>query len=121
MIWKHRLGKTAEWKAWKLLRSKNYKLLHKNYRNKLGEIDLVVEKDNMIVFVEVKSMTHHQVFAPQDHFNHAKRKKQILLARAYLSGLRREMNARIDLVTVIEKDGDFFIEHYEDAIHEDSL
>ena len=37
------------------LRSKNFKILNKNYRKFFGEIDIIAEKDNVIVFVEVKS------------------------------------------------------------------
>jgi putative endonuclease len=47
-------GKFFEDRAVKYLESIGYKVLLRNYRSKYGEIDIIAETDNVIVFVEVK-------------------------------------------------------------------
>jgi putative endonuclease len=47
-------GKFFEDRAVRYLESIGYKVLHRNYRSKHGEIDIIDESENVIVFVEVK-------------------------------------------------------------------
>src|ERR1035437_74939 len=47
-------GLLAEFKAKSYLRFKGYYILEERFRTSVGEIDLIVKKDNMVVFVEVK-------------------------------------------------------------------
>lgn len=100
------------------LKKKGYFIRQKNFRSKFGEIDLIAEKDNKFVFIEVKSLQFSKFFSPEDHFDYRKQRKQILLAKHYLSTLHHDVPARFDLITVIKKGRDFFIEHYEDVIQE---
>ena len=48
------MGKDYENKALHILNKQGFDLCCKNYRGSLGEIDLIVKKDNLVVFVEVK-------------------------------------------------------------------
>ena len=48
------VGKDYENKALHILNKQGFDLCCKNYRGSLGEIDLIVKKDNLVVFVEVK-------------------------------------------------------------------
>lgn len=48
------IGKKAENKACEYLESQKYKIIAKNYKTKLGEIDILAEKNNVLVAVEVK-------------------------------------------------------------------
>ena len=50
-------GLLGEREAEKYLISKGYKIRDRNYRTKIGEIDIVAEKFNTLVFVEVKTRT----------------------------------------------------------------
>ena len=50
----HIVGKDYENKALHILNKQGFDLCCKNYRGSLGEIDLIVKKDNLVVFVEVK-------------------------------------------------------------------
>ena len=47
-------GIDGEQRAVDYLISKNYKILHRNWRTKLGEIDIIAQIDDIIVFVEIK-------------------------------------------------------------------
>ncbi|MCC7460436.1 MAG: YraN family protein [Proteobacteria bacterium] len=119
-FWKLRFGKMAEQHAMQYLKKSGYWIKHKNYRTKLGEIDLIATKGEALIFVEVKALSQSEYFAPEDHFNWKKRKKQILLGKYYLSTLKHEYYVRFDLITVVKKEHDYFIQHHENVIQEDT-
>lgn len=48
-------GHIGEWLARLILRCKGYKILHKNYASKLGEIDIIAVRGKQLCFIEVKS------------------------------------------------------------------
>ena len=50
-----KLGQAGEQKALEFLLTQDYQLVERNYRNRFGEIDLIVSKDEYLVFVEVKA------------------------------------------------------------------
>lgn len=50
----HQKGLWAELKAKTYLRLHGYQLLEERFKTSVGEIDLIVKKENMVVFVEVK-------------------------------------------------------------------
>ena len=49
------VGKKGEDAAAAFLQKKGYKILQRNFHIKGGEIDIVAEKDNTLVFIEVKT------------------------------------------------------------------
>ena len=112
------LGSRTEKLAASFLKSKKYKIIQSNYRCPMGEIDLVAQSNDTLVFVEVKSLNEHQDFHPMDHFNLAKQKKLILLAKFYIHVKKINMSTRFDLITVIKKNSSYFIEHFEHVIEQ---
>jgi len=48
-------GRSGEWLAAWMLRAKGYRIVERNFRCKLGEIDIIARKRDAIVFVEVKA------------------------------------------------------------------
>ena len=54
MLTNTQIGKKGEKEAINFLLVKGYTLLHTNYRVKRAEVDLIVLKENIVVFVEVK-------------------------------------------------------------------
>jgi putative endonuclease len=57
------IGQKGEVFAKKFLQKQGYKIIASNYRNKLGEIDIIAEEKDTIVFIEVKSRLSHD-FGP---------------------------------------------------------
>ncbi len=72
---KSRLGKLGEDIAEKFYRKRGYKVLDRNFRTKRGEIDLIVEKNNQVIFVEVKTRTGERYGEPREFVYPSKQKK----------------------------------------------
>ena len=59
-------GKLGEQAAAKLLAKNGYKILDRNFRSKLGEIDIVAQEGNILVFVEVKTRWSPKFGTPEE-------------------------------------------------------
>ena len=76
-------GKLGEDIAVRYLVSKGYRILARNYRNKIGEIDIIGEKDNTIIFLEVKSRTNTNYGYGYEAVNRKKQEKIINSSHIY--------------------------------------
>jgi len=98
---KQQFGKTGESLAVRYLRKKGYRILLQNYRNKLGEIDIIAKEKGTLVFVEVKSRKSGQYGSPKYAVTPAKQRKISIVALSYLKEIRQsDAKARFDVVTV---------------------
>ena len=75
------LGETL---AEEYLKTKGYKIIEKNARSPLGEIDLIAEDGRTLVFVEVKARHHLFFGAPEEAITQRKKNKLVRLAQWYL-------------------------------------
>ena len=69
------IGNLGENLAVKVLLSKNFKVINRNFKSKRGEIDIICLKDNIISFVEVKSMCmfkNNFILEPREQINSRK-------------------------------------------------
>lgn len=106
-------GKKGEQMAEEFLQQKGYVTVARNYRYKRSEIDLIVQKENWLVFVEVKMRSSEAYGFPEESVKEAKRKKILEGAAQYLLETNWPGNVRYDIVA-ISKDK---IEHFEDAFY----
>lgn len=110
------LGKKGEQIARSYLEEKGYRILEINWRFKQTEIDLIVMKDGVLVFVEVKTRAGDYYGYPEDAVS---RKKQIALQRAsaaYIHLHRYERELRFDIISITFGAGDAYdLYHIEDA------
>ena len=83
------------------LESSGYTILDSNYRTRSGEIDLIAEKDGVLVFVEARTRRGTVFGSPEESITAQKRSRLIQTAEEYIQ-LHREgpTNWRIDLVGV---------------------
>lgn len=97
-------GVSGEKYAWDLLSKNGYKLIKKNFRCSLGEIDVIAIKDDTLVFVEVKTRRSTKFGLPQEAVNYWKLKK-IEKVGDYFVKLNKNMpkKRRIDVVSLIVK------------------
>lgn len=111
------LGRYGEDAAIKFLRKNKYKILERNYKTPLGEIDIIAKKENTTVFVEVKSRSSPLFGPPYLRVTKEKRRNIIKTALSYLKkhGLS-DQEARVDVVAVnFDKAGSEVFELIEDA------
>ena len=96
-----RLGERGESLAWNFLRKQGYSILEKNYRTRLGEIDVIASRDGAIIFLEVKTRRNHHFGLPEEAIDWRKRQKISRVAEAYLQtkGLENR-EARFDILSV---------------------
>ena len=95
------LGDRGEAYAANYLRQNGYRILTRNYRTKIGEIDLIAEDQDTLVFIEVKTRSSVRYGMPAEAVNYKKRQKIIRTAYWYLCAQHRE-NAicRFDVLEV---------------------
>lgn len=99
-------GKLAEELAAKHLEKHGLKLLTRNFRCPLGEIDLVAQDNKTIVFVEVRSRSTASYGSPQESVARTKQKRLTRLARWYLKQYDLEKQpARFDVIAIIWQSG----------------
>lgn len=90
-------GALAEALAADYLQARGLRLLQRNYRCRLGEIDLILADGAVLVFVEVRLRRNADYGGAAASVTAAKRQRILRTARHYLSG-RPEPVCRFDVV-----------------------
>jgi len=110
-----RLGIKGEEVAVGFLKKKGYKIVSRNFKSSVGEMDIVAEDGDTLVFVEVKTRTDDSFGHPFEAVTRRKQEKLRKVALSYLKHCRREAASRFDVLS-IETNGDSYkIEHIKDA------
>jgi putative endonuclease len=110
-------GVQGERAAESYLRRKGYRVLERNLRTRLGEIDLVCRDRNTIVFVEVKARMPNEYARPDQSVGTRKQAKLRRLVEQYLVTHRmEESDVRLDVVSVVLDPAGPAIEHIEGAL-----
>ena len=94
------VGTRQESRAAEYLESLGYHILVRNFRCRFGEIDLIAEKDGMLLFVEVKLRTNLQYGMPREYVTAKKQEKLRAAALLYLSERELDVPARFDVAEV---------------------
>ena len=95
------VGILGEKLARKHLKRQGYRILDKNYRTSLGEIDIIAEEKGVLVFVEVKTRRDHSCGHPLEAVTPAKCRQISKVALFYLAENKMESrDARFDVVAV---------------------
>ena len=112
---KNIFGKKGEIIAKNFLKKKKYKIIKMNYKNIIGEIDIIAKQMNYLVFVEVKTRTSNAFGDPAEAVDENKQNKIRQVATMYLkeNGLL-DTPCRFDVVAIID-DSVAEIRHIENA------
>ena len=99
------VGKSGEDRVAAFLRSKGYKIIKRNYQCRFGEIDIIAQTGEYIVFVEVKTRRANSMISGIEAVDYRKRQRIMLTAEDYLSKDLCELQPRFDVaeVTVLKK------------------
>jgi putative endonuclease len=98
-------GALAEGAALKYLERRGLALVTRNYRCKLGELDLVMEHDDVLVFVEVRLRNNARYGDGRESVTYQKQRKLTLAAGVFLMRHPRFQNSRcrFDVVSVTKR------------------
>lgn len=122
---KQEKGKLGEDAVCAELEKRGHTVIARNYRKRVGEIDIISKVDNFIVFTEVKSRKLRSMVSGLEAVDYAKKKKLVLTADAYLTENPCELSVRYDIAEVWLTRGEdprvVRIEIYEDAFTADGV
>jgi putative endonuclease len=113
------LGQAGEDLVEDYLKRKKFKILEKNFTSKIGEIDIIAQKENLIVFVEVKARKK-TYFPISSVVNPSKQRKIILTAHLFIvqNGIEDKI-CRFDVATVVFNEENHSIEYIDNAFQDD--
>ncbi|AYN00805.1 YraN family protein [Chryseobacterium sp. 3008163] len=110
------LGKKAEDLAAEYLVKSGYRILVRNFRFKKTEIDIISEKDNLIIVTEVKARSTDFFILPQEAVTKGKIKSIVTAANHFMEEFNKNQEVRFDIISVLpDQKGNLIIEHIPDA------
>ena len=109
------LGKEGEDLAVDFLLKNGYKIVVRNWHFKKAEIDIIAQKGDTLVAVEVKTRST-DVFGDPQEFLKPKQKNLLITAmNEYVVSNDLDVEVRFDVIGIIKTQKGFKIEHLEDA------
>ncbi len=110
-------GKEGEDLAVAFLEQKGFNVLERNYRYKRSEIDLIVSRENWLIFIEVKARTSTAFGYPEEFVDYHKKKMIFQGALNYMIEKDWQGNVRYDIVAIHFREDQPEIHHIEDAFY----
>lgn len=112
----HALGHAGEDAALQYLLAHGYELVHRNYRHRRAEVDLVVRQgQQLLVLVEVKARSSAQYGYPEEFVTERKRQLLRLAAEQLQEELHWTGDIRFDVIALFPISNGLQLEHFEDA------
>ena len=96
-------GDFGELKATKYLKKQKYKIVKRNFKNKIGEIDIIAKQGSTVVFVEVKTRTDEKYGFAAEAVDLKKQRKIKSVATLYTQKYN-VADVRFDVIEVYIKD-----------------
>ncbi len=107
------------WDQWELLaigylQKNGYKILDTNFKfGRFGEIDLIAEKENLTVFIEVKYRNNTRFWTPEESLTRWKLWKCKKTVEYYCKKNRIDFESiRFDAITILKQESSHRLKHY---------
>lgn len=110
---KRLVGRIGEIIAEKYLSQRGFSIVQRNWTCRWGEIDLIVERDNVLAFVEVKYRTSPISGHPSEALNFSKRKSLQRTINTYLAKNYVTKPWRADLLCISKNGKSLRVDYYE--------
>ena len=112
------LGKWGEDVALAYLLDQGYRLLDRNWHQGHRDLDLIMQQDDTLVIVEVRTRRNNLFMDPEQTVDALKMLSLSKAANAYIRLHRISLNIRFDIVAITgTPSSDFTINHIEDAFY----
>ena len=128
MINRAYVGMMGEIYAARYLVRKGWSLVSANYKSRFGEIDLIVRKRKILVFVEVKTRSPDSMFSPRETVDYQKQTKIVKTAMLFLQKEEyRKCQPQFDVIEVILDEESYWnekkaiIHHYPNAFQSEGF
>lgn len=108
-------GKIGEDMAVAYLEKNGYVIKHRNWRWNRKELDIVAQKDDMLIIVEVKSRKNELFGLPEEAVDGRKIRHIISSADAYIKKFCIDCPVRFDIISIIGDKEEHVIQHIENA------
>jgi putative endonuclease len=113
---RRRLGQRGEAAAEAFLQMRGYRIIARNYRCPLGELDLVAQEQGSVVFIEVKTRRGARAGSGGEAISACKRRRMTRLARYFLAAHGLEgVPCRFDVVTLSVRPGTARVQMWRNA------
>lgn len=99
-------GRIGEDYAAKWLIAHGYRIVERNYYSRYGEIDIIAEDSQYIVFVEVKTREDGSMVSPAESVTKSKQRKIMLTAQLFLQKSQSALQPRFDVAAVTTVHGE---------------
>ena len=115
------LGRGAEERAARFLESAGFHILARNFRTRLGEIDLVADDGDTVVLVEVKYRSDENFAPVEEALTASKRKKLWKAGRVAAMRFGENKKIRFDFIAMIGPAENPQVRHYQNVLDGDDL
>ena len=99
----HSIGQHAENACCEYLKQQGLKLVARNYRGRRGEIDLILQEGNTLIFVEVRFRKNSFYGSGLESVTAQKQQRILSTAEEYMQNETKLKNGRIDVVAMSQK------------------
>lgn len=98
---KLQIGDSGEEFATRFLQKRGYRILHRKFRSRFGEVDIVAQDKKAIVFVEVKTRKSHKYGRPEEAVGYYKLKHINRVANFYIQKYKlNNLEQRVEIVAL---------------------
>lgn len=108
-------GADYEDAATRFLTDKGYRVVHRNYKTRWGEIDIIAERKGAIHFIEVKGRKEPCWYDPADAVRREKIKRIRNCALWYQAQQRKDADLRIDVIAITDTATGLSIQFFENV------
>ena len=106
------LGLYGENEAVAYLLKKEYIILERNWRFLKAEVDIIAQIDNWLCIIEVKTRSSTQFGNPESFIDYKKRQLLVAAAHEYVIQKDLDLEVRFDIISVIKRTNNVFLEHF---------
>jgi putative endonuclease len=110
-------GAEGENHASNYLKTQGYQILERNWRFKKLEIDIIAKKNNLLVFVEVKTRKNSTFGEPEIFVTRKKQSFLIAAANEYIMKKNLDNEARFDIIAISQLNNNETVKHLEGAFY----
>ena len=113
----YNFGREAEKRVADYYSSLCFHILHKNYRYRKAEVDLIVQKEDLLVAVEVKARSSTYFGDPKSFVSKKKIQLLVMAIDAFIQQRDLAVEVRFDIISYTLERGEWRLEHLADAFY----